>query len=1195
MPPPPARIAPLFANSIQYGVTVAQHEMLVMQSVHAREKIKITLKVGEYKELEFQHPLMIDSKLGSLKFQLPLSLVEVIYEVGNSLVIPFESAPKFWLQREEYGSWYRQTDIVDKKTREELATSPIMNRKETPIIDIGHWTTYRLSLEAATFKDPKYLRLKSTLAEFGIRIEALRDYGITKGTVPAIWSLLEEEISGTHPHLQDSYFPGSAFHELATGQVNLAFEVRYQLEACLSNGLLIEHNITRDFLERLASWTPIQAVYILEKIMDDKRRCFDPMQIFSKPLMTARMRQLPPYCILVRSVSITPTMIHVGQPVIETSNRIIRKHIADVDRFIRVRFSDEKTEGDLHRQDDDRTEAMFKRVTRAMNNGIVVAGRFYEFLAFGNSQFRERGAYFYAPTSSKSADDIRRSMGDFNHIRTAAKFGARLGQCFSTTRAIKSVNVKIKTIEDINRNGYCFTDGVGKISTFLAQMAAKELGLPNAFDDPPSLFQFRLAGCKGVLALDPKIRSHVVHIRPSQHKFEAENGGLEVIRASALSFACFNRQLIIILSTLGVPDYVFIQKQQQMVNDLERATVIENVALERLQRNIDLNQTTLTMAGMILDGFMRTEEPFIMSLLQLWRAYHHKFLKEKARIVIEKGAYVLGCVDETATLRGHYEDPQCRHDATRDEKLSTLPEIFLQISDTSENAQSAKKGHYRVVEGICVLARNPSLHAGDVRVVRAVDAPRLHHLKNVVVFPQTGDRDIPNMCSGGDLDGDDYIVLWDEDLIPKTINEPPMDFTPEKSVDSSEPITVKDITDFFVAHMKNDTLGRIATAHLAQADASKNGVRDYKCLELAKLHSQAVDYSKSGIPAIMPPELRPQKRPHFQKRKQQADHKFYRSQKILGMLFDQVQLVDFVPQYENKFDEKILGAYKLDDSTLEKAREIKLSYDSDLRRLMAKHAIQTEFEAWSVFVLSHNLEARDYTFAEEFGRTVGALKGRFREECREAAGAKGQSDFETLAPFIAAMYTVTAREMEAAVKECQEKGRPMTPEKMPLMSFPWLFVDELGQIKTGRQFIRSEVVQQGASRQPSKRQDVAPPETGIPVGETEPPPGSTHLGERFGLDDRQGSPDPKPLVKLTNSSQNNNPKLLADLNHVDAASDSELMIDLNKNSRDGDQSATKIRDVEQEHMLINIHSNGCDGKMTLWDRIEQMGLADIRL
>jgi RNA-dependent RNA polymerase len=900
------------------------------------------------------------------------------------------------------------------------------------------------------FIEPQFRDFTSALADHGVEIQDCHDYTVKERIESPLSTLLEEEISGTHSHLKSSS-ASSDLNELSASRAVLAFPVRYQFEACLSNEYLREHTITADFLEKLQSLDERRAVHILEKVVDKQRVYYDPMDIFKIRVRGSLDKKIPSYCILQRSAIITPTSIHVASPVMETSNRITRKYAADADRFIRIKFSDEKTEGVLRSMPNDRAEATFDRVRRAMRNGIVVAGRFYEFLAFGNSQFREHGAYFYAPTPSKSADDIRLSLGRFDHIKTIAKFGARLGQCFSTTRAMR-VSVKIVKIPDIERNGYCFTDGVGKLSLFLAKMAAQELGLANAFNDPPSLYQFRLGGCKGVLALDPKITGSEVHIRPSQQKFEAEFTGLEIIRSSALATPFFNRQIIIVLSDLGVPDSVFIRKQQDMVNDYELAMTNEETAINKLRKHIDMNQTTLTMAGMVLDGFMAIREPFMMSLLKLWRAATIKNLKEKARIAVEDGAFVLGCVDETATLKGHTNDPQSRIGATRQEKLKSLPEIFLQIDDTRSNI----KGHYKVVEGICVLARNPSLHPGDLRIVRAVDVPALHHLKNVVVMPQTGDRDLSNMCSGGDLDGDDYMVLWDENLVPEDINVPPMDFTPQRPIEKEEPITVSDISDFFVTYMQNDTLGQIAHAHLAQAD--QDCVQGATCLALAKLHSQAVDYPKSGIPATMTRELRPQKWPHFMEKRHLPLKKIYKSGKVLGQLYDQVQLVDFKPQYGN-FDKRILDAFELEDSLLQTASEIKETYDEYLRRLMAKHGISTEFEAWSVFVLGHNHETGDYKFAEEFGRTVGALKAQFRETCRSAAqGGQNQGgsllmDWKLLGPFVAAMYTVTAREVDAAVKQGCDG------EQMPLMSFPWLFTSELGKIATQQPARQVEIMQ----------------------------------------------------------------------------------------------------------------------------------------
>lgn len=215
------------------------------------------------------------------------------------------------------------------------------------------------------------------------------------------------------------------------------------------------------------------------------------------------------------------------------------------------------------------------------------------------------------------------------------------------------------------------------------------------------------------------------------------------------------------------------------------------------------------------------------------------------------------------------------------------------------------------------------------------------------------------------------------------------------------------------------------------------------------------------------------------------------------MLFDQVQLVDFVPRYENEFDEVILDAYESSQETLAAAKEIKQSYDSELKRLMAKHAIRTEFEAWSVFVLSHNLEARDYTFAEEFGRTIGMLKSRFQELCCEAAGAQGRHD-PKISPFVAAMYKVAAKEMRDAVRAARDASEPMTPENMPFMSFPWLFVDELGRIRTGHKprgpggaFVPQ---QHGFPKKHAKREPEGK------AGDIETVQGITHFGEMLRLD-----------------------------------------------------------------------------------------------
>ena len=466
---------------------------------------------------------------------------------------------------------------------------------------------------------------------------------------------------------------------------------------------------------------------------------------------------------------------------------------------------------------------VFTRVKRILSNGIIIGDRRYEFLACGNAQFREHGSYFFAPLPHLSTEKMRKWMGLFTDIKTVPLYLARLGQCFSTTRAIQSASTKLNEMDDIERNGYNFSDGVGMISPLLAHLVASELGILQHCEEPPSVYQIRAGGCKGIVAVCPTLGATEIYIRRSQYKFPAPNDGLEIIRWSQYACANLNRQLILILSALGVPDRVFSQKLRLQLLNLEKAMTDDKTALAILQKDIDHNQMTLTVASMILNGFQKTEEPFLTSLLHLWRAWSIKYLKEKARITISGGGLLLGCVDETSTLRGHYNDaPKPPANGSIQEKAKYVPEVFVQLS---KNAQ----GKPEVITGPMLLARNPSLHPGDVRIVCGVDVPALRHLKDVVVLPQTGDRDVASMCSGGDLDGDDFLVIWDEDMLPTEWNVEPMDYSRPPMVKHGRDIGIDDLTTFFVTYMKNDTLSRIAQAHLANADFLDDGVKDEKC------------------------------------------------------------------------------------------------------------------------------------------------------------------------------------------------------------------------------------------------------------------------------------------------------------------------------------------------------------------------------
>ncbi|KAF7186607.1 RNA-dependent RNA polymerase 1 [Pseudocercospora fuligena] len=1080
---------------LDFGMMKDESEYLILHSAEPMPSIHTQVAMNlQFKELNLSFPV----KGREFRFQINTAQVIQAFHLAqddgsHSIILGLDNPPLAFRKSNnirathdkenpswnESRIWFRQTDIDnDPRSRD----CPVGLRKTNCVVDIGRWKTYRLKFSPGAVASADYQNFCQALADHNIVLIRDKNFTFTYDQPCEIWSWVDDEPAGNEV-VEGSFSALEALHESLH---YLPFKLRYQLEVCLSLGLLLECNIDREFLKRLAEMDLTRAVKVLEKVADNKERIYDPMTVFKlQNQVSVAKKKKPDYCTEIGSVVLTPSTMYAATMVRETSNRVIRQFKDHEDRFLRVKFTDERYKGKIWSSDDNRMNEVFSRIKRTMTHGIQIGDRHYEFLAFGNSQFREHGAYFFAPTEKLTAEMIREWMGRFSHIRVVAKYVSRLGQCFSTTRAIPH-KIEQVNIEDVERNGYCFTDGAGTMSPFLARMIALHHNMPNSEQNFPSAVQFRLAGCKGVLAVNPALKGFSIQIRPSQEKFHAEYHGLEICRISQFSTANLNMQIILVLSALGIDDEVFLHKMRAMLVDIKEAMTDERKALELLQKNIDYSQTTILLATMIFDGFMETQDPFMITCLRLWRSWCLKYLKEKARIYVEQGFFGLAVPDETGTLRGHYDKPKSEesgeaedsdeHDAGKGAVVSDkdLPEIFLQVPDPDA------PGKYRVILGICILARNPSLHPGDVRKVRAVDKPELHHLRDVVVIPTTGDRDLANMCSGGDLDGDDFMVIWDPDFIPSGEDHPPMDYTSPDPVTSDGPVSVDDMTTFFVKHIKNDNLSSIAVAHRYWADQLADGVKDAKCIELAQLHSKAVDYPKTGVPAVMTPGLKVQKWPHWSEPKNKSRHKIYHSNRVLGKLYDEVKKEPFYAAWDLPFDQRILTACEPSVQMLADAREVKAEYDEAVQRIMTQHGIKTEFEIWTTFVLDHHQEIGDYKFAETIGSIVTALVDEHRERCKEKAGIKSSSneatkpgddllkvvkaragqkehDDKQLELFIVAMYKVTAEEVKAAYDETKimrQKGgrdvplRALTFESMPFMSFPWIFARELGQIAT---------------------------------------------------------------------------------------------------------------------------------------------------
>ncbi|KAK4145305.1 RNA dependent RNA polymerase-domain-containing protein [Dichotomopilus funicola] len=1024
-------------------------------------EMKLTADFRRMK-LFIHFPLFVNNQQQYYRFDIKFGIIRGIYEAATrqgtlAVVLSLADPPVVWKKQrnsnkdawdgrsvwDEEELWYRAVEI--KPDSQRPLAEPVSLDEKPKVIDLGHWTTYWMEFTKSS--EDAWTTIKTHLRDWNVNTEAGTKVKRIEARDPELWGLLADP-DYTTLNAQSPWDSHLALLSTATN-VSLPYEVRYQLEVCVSRGIISEYAIGREFLEKLAELsTPDglglnRARLLLEYAADEGKPIYDPLKLLTdRDALTycPTTLHIPDYCALIRKVTITPTRIIFSTPTVETTNRVVRQYHRVRDYFIRVQFIDEVMDGRIRASDADRDDELYARVCRVMTQGIRMGKWHWKFLAFGNSQIRESGAFFFCEPEDRliTCGSIRQWMGNFDHISSVAKLAARLGQCFSTTRLLRSISspmiVKISDIE--TDDGFCFTDGVGKISPPLAGLISEAWKL----DRPPSAFQFRMGGCKGVLVDWPDAKGLEVHVRPSQEKFSAVYNGLEIIRCSQFTCPTLNRQIILILSCLGVPDEVFTDMMAAQIADYDIARTDMSKAVELLSTHVDENMTTTTIATMVLNGFMDTEEPFVKTLLQLWRSWSIKGLKEKAKLHVEQGAFVLGCADETGALRGHSRAIEGRGNVPR----NCLPQIFIQVPDPED------RGTYKVITGICIVGRNPSLHPGDIRVVEAVDVPHLRHLRDVVVFPLKGDRDVPSMCSGGDLDGDDFFVIWDPKLLPREWGHPPMNYSAPEPLTESKTSIAKSLAFFFVLFMKNDRLPLIAHAHLATADFEPEGAKHPKCLELANLHSTAVDYVKTGIPAEWNKKLAPRKYPHFMEKHKNMS---YHSMGVLGKLYDMIDkdVFDNRDNYKLRFDDRILKRYHLSNALLKAARKIKTQYDISIRRIMGQLEIRTEFEVWTTFVLTKPRIGSDYKVQEKVGREAAGLKAQFRGTCLKAVEEHGFNKLE----FVAAMYTVTWEETRIALHEARQPHvlpdgtigrRRITARSMPLLSFPWLFPDDLGKI-----------------------------------------------------------------------------------------------------------------------------------------------------
>ncbi|KAI0707368.1 RdRP-domain-containing protein [Earliella scabrosa] len=705
--------------------------------------------------------------------------------------------------------------------------------------------------------------------------------------------------------------------------------VRFQLEAMLLNGLAntgdlysirahvetlvherpaLAGDFLRRFSERLKSKQSADSVLscFLSALDNEKK---DADKLVEEAETDAHRSRGSVKC---AHAIVTPTRILLEGPYDTQSNRIVRKYFDFRDNFIRVEFREENRMSLRLPIDVNGRSLIEQRFGRILKEGLDVAGRLFRFLGYSTSGLREHTAWFMAdfqhPTEGLvTAEKIRSDLGDFSGcIRIPSKYAARIAQAFSGT----DPSVRIKRhqwdiVADMGTNPYEHTDGQGVISKGLRDMIWDVL--LEAWPEKrklilkPSAYQIRFLGFKGVVVVDERLEGVCMLLRPSMNKFQAkdeEEGEIEIAKAFTYpGTARLCRPLIAVLEDRGVHKEAFLDLQNAAKSAVATATDSMEKTVELLRKH-DLGNVFglrgilqhLADAGM---GMRRNERArhtldneFIRRLLKFAQTHILREIKHEARIPIKEAHQLVGVVDE---------GPRWEEEGVQNVFCLKEGEIFACV-------QQPDKDEPVWIEGLVSISRSPHIHPGDVQQVKAVGKPPdgvpcfFRDLRNVVVMPSRGERSLASCLAGGDVDGDEFLVIKDPTLLP-TEHADPADYEGVKPTPLDRDSSVIDICNFFVEYMQSDVVGLVADTHLIIADQSKYGTFDEDCMKLARLCSQAVDYPKNGVPVNI--EKIPQRLIHAKpdwKKTEDNDPRpadYYESTRALGELFRNIEIKPF--------------------------------------------------------------------------------------------------------------------------------------------------------------------------------------------------------------------------------------------------------------------------------------------------------------
>ncbi|KAJ7665879.1 RNA dependent RNA polymerase-domain-containing protein [Mycena polygramma] len=413
--------------------------------------------------------------------------------------------------------------------------------------------------------------------------------------------------------------------------------------------------------------------------------------------------------------------------------------VGDSKRFMTVAFTKETRDKHLKTWLDEITQP---------GEGIDYGEQKYVFLGYTENNLKSGHLMFFREGEDFTVEDLKEHFGsDLRVVYEAfgyGKYAARLGLSFSSTVATEEVLPQFRhLLPDLQAaDGTLTSDGCGLIRDSYAQEVSALLNIPV----DTAVYQIRLGGIKGTLTRCPDAlfdnicgcRGKKLAYRRSMVKY---NEGPHILEVQNISrppkSGRLNKQFIVLLMTLGVPLSVFEELLQMQLDEIDKITTDRQKALDCVDGEVDAEGQGFyqELYEMLLAGH-DMNEPYLASHLRRFQNTSRDALRKKLNIPVKGSGYLFGVMDHCGVLKEG--------------------EVYINLPT---------KGGPQV--GPVAVMRNPAYDPDGIRVLEAVNKPELKHLTNCIVFASSGARSETDRMGGGDLDGDQFYVIYNPLLIPE--------------------------------------------------------------------------------------------------------------------------------------------------------------------------------------------------------------------------------------------------------------------------------------------------------------------------------------------------------------------------------------------------------------------------------------------